>query len=105
MDGIWRGHDIVVDEFASSQQKREEVVVVDSPYSVASGRLQVVLYLHLSHEVDVLVEHLPHHLLEFVGRVVPQPIQSPTEEHEGQFMTRPIVDPSIVAERLYDVAV
>ena len=42
MDGFGSRKDVVIDELAGAEQKREEVVIVDSPNSVASGWLQIV---------------------------------------------------------------
>lgn len=43
---------------------------------------QLVLQLNLPHQVYVLIEQLPHHLLMLLFRVESQSEQSPAEEHE-----------------------
>lgn len=50
---------IRINKFGSTEQKRQEVVVIDSPDAMAARRLQHVGQLKLAHETDVLVENAP----------------------------------------------
>jgi len=58
------------------------VIVIDAPHSMAASRLKVIPQLHLSHEVDILIVDLSHHLFEVSLIVETQLIQTPAEKHE-----------------------
>lgn len=102
---LWRLENIIAYEFRSPKQKWQKMIVIQSPNPMAPSWFEVILKLHFPHEVNILVVDLPHHLFEFRLIVISKFQQTPAEKHEGKFVPRSVVNPCVVSERLYDIAI
>lgn len=91
-------HKIV--QFGCSEEKGDEMVIVEAPNPVGSGGLQVVEHLDFPDELDVLVEDVSDGRLVLRGFDEVQFAQTKEEDCKGEFMACSVVDSHLLLNKL-----
>ena len=90
---------VIALELTSSEEKGQMLVVIQSPNSVRTGRLQHVSQLYLPYEHHVLLEYTVDGADQVVLSESTNLAHAENEHHKIEFMTSTIVNSFVRAER------